>query len=228
MKRSPSAQSTTAAPVSRIFTTGRLTALVVGLGSPATAVTLPASVHALGHYNMALAVTLGAAPAVLALLALVLVLSLLTIYFTALAAALSAAGLVALSRLLRIGSGAPVSTAQDVISVVINPLIALGTMSSLSPVLRPERPAEQLAASEGASPLPAVPGAARIEAEPFFRKLAREMPRAAGGLREATTVPEPVVPPSRGRHARPETAEVQTSPESDGTSTDISELDTAA
>jgi hypothetical protein len=88
-------------PLSRTFTVSRLAAIVIGLSSSATALTLPASLHALGRYNIALAVILGMAPAVLGVLALVIVLSTVVVCFTALTVAL----ITAVSRRERIARG---------------------------------------------------------------------------------------------------------------------------
>lgn len=202
MKRNSPRESTTATRPSRKVTISRVLALVVGLASSATAVTLPASVHTLGHYDVALAVIIGISPAILGLLALVVVLTVMTVYLVALTAALLVAGVVALGRLLRMGDGSPASAAEHVLISVINPLIALGTLSPLKPVRRVAEPLD----GTTVSPMPAVPTAARTEATPFFAKLVRENPLTAEALRGAVPVGDNVSSLSRGRHARSESA----------------------
>jgi hypothetical protein len=154
---------------------------------------------------------------------LLAVLILATIYIIGLAVALMAAVGAGFGRFLRVGNGTPGAAAQTVPINVINPMIALAK-------LQPLRPA-QMAKPLTPSPLPAVPGVARTEAEPFFRRLARENPLIAEALiRDADPAPEPVVAPSRGRHALPDNADVQVqvSPVSNDHVSAVADLDVAA
>ncbi len=216
-------EATTATPISHLLTANRIRVLIFGLLAPATAVTLPLTVHTIGRYDMPLAVTVGVAPAVPALL--------LCIVGAGYLMALLVSVLVTLGRIAR-GSPADSASAravEDLFRWVFNPPIALLTLTPIPPA-SPDTAARDARAE--VSPLPAAPGAASKESETVYYKLLKEMKfeaeaaeaaeAAAVAAMEAvakayvaaeaeamaevpaeTTAAEAEVPVSRGRHARP-------------------------
>jgi hypothetical protein len=209
VNRRTTQQSTTATPSSRKFTTGPI-ALVLGLAPTASAVTLPTTVHALGHYDMGLAVIIGMAPALGSFL---IVVTLAAAYLTAFLVGV----LVTLGRLLS-GRNDAANCVEDLFRHVINPPIYLLTLTPVKPARSVRADVKRATGRSAESPLPAVPGAARKEFEALYWKIKRETgiePEASPDTASPAEpimepVIEPVIEPYCGRHAKPEAPENKT------------------
>jgi hypothetical protein len=182
-------RSTTATPAGR-FAVGRATAIGAGLASSATAVTLPAAIHALGHRNMPLALAIGVAPA----LPLLLVIAAVTMmYVTASAAAVA----VTIGRVIR-GRTETAICVDELFRWIINAPIALLTLTPLKPMARtPSRTTSAVPA------LPAALGAARKQGTPVYWETLQEMMNRPGGAPDVVRREDDDTQPIRGRHARP-------------------------
>jgi hypothetical protein len=198
VKRSTTRQSTTATPSVRKFTGGPI-AIALGLTPTASALTLPISVHALGHNDMGLAVITGMAPALASLL---IVVTVTTAYLAAFLLAL----LATLGRLL-LGRDSAATCVEDLFRHVINPPISILTLTPVKAIRPTTAATKRGRATAAESPLPAVPGAARKEIESLYWKLKRETGIEPEVRREVVPTAEPVIAPSRGRHAGPEAPE---------------------
>lgn len=184
-------QSTTATPASLKQRIGRATAIGAGLASSATAVTLPTAIHALGHKSMALALTVGLAPAVPLLLVVVAVVTMYVI-------ASMVAVFVALGRVIHGRAGAA-DAVDDLFGSIINAPIALLTLTPLKPRARSSgRNASNMPV------LPAAPAAARKLGTPVYWETLQEMVGRPGGAADIVPREDDDTQPIRGRHERPE------------------------
>jgi len=176
-------------------------------GCPASAVTLPLTIHAFGREQMGAAVVVGLIPA----LAAILIISAVVMAFTV-------ATLVTIGRIAA-GTSAASSCVDDLFAWMVNPLISLISLTSF----KPRRRAAE--AQPTPNPLPAVPVAARKEIEAVYWQLKREQdakiaaaPVEAEVTEHATTEAKVIPPdtetnnpvePYRARHAKQETTDAE-------------------
>lgn len=202
VKRTTTGASTTATPQVRWITTGRaLTLGGLGLSSSATAVTLPAAAHLLGHRSPALAVIVGIAPALPAVLAVTAVVA---TYLVASTVAI----LTTVGRVIR-GNSPAATCLDDLFGWLTNAPISLLTVTPLKP---PTRRAQRGPHTPAVSPLPAAPIAARKEDERlYWETIQRQAAARPRGARDDVALPgDPITQPMprvQGRHARAGTTE---------------------
>jgi hypothetical protein len=193
VKRNTVHESTTGAPATQKAMASR--AWPLGLGLLSSAITLPVSVHFVGHASGPLAVGVGLIPALPATLVVV---TSATIYLLAEVVAI----VVTVGRVMRHNFTAA-ECIDDMFIWIVNPLISL---LSLQPYKPPRRKTKSTA--RASNPLPAVPGAARRADEPFFWRTMQSQAERPGGARTDVPLPgDPVITPTahvRGRHARPD------------------------
>lgn len=164
------------------------------MAPPATAVTLPAALHAFGHRSLSEAVAIGLAPVWLVLLVVAPVVAIYTIVSLV-------AVLVTMGRVLLPGPG-PASCVDDLYRWIVNPVISLLTLTPFTPPTRRAKAASK-SMPKAADPLPPAPGSALDEDDRLYWETLQSRAAQGGGARSDVPLPDDPATEPVGRHARP-------------------------